>query len=79
MNYSGVLLDLKTYVLFQASVYKTSSGLCAAFLANIGTQSDATVNFNGNSYQLPPWSVSILPDCKNVVLNTAKVNLIFFD
>lgn len=54
-------------------MYKTDSGLCAAFLANVGTQSDATVKFNGNSYQLPAWSVSILPDCKNVVLNTAKV------
>ncbi|KAK2987762.1 hypothetical protein RJ640_016357 [Escallonia rubra] len=58
----------------EASVYKTGSGLCAAFLANVGTQSDATVNFNGNSYHLPAWSVSILPDCKNVVLNTAKIN-----
>uniref|UniRef100_A0A5B7B913 Beta-galactosidase n=1 Tax=Davidia involucrata TaxID=16924 RepID=A0A5B7B913_DAVIN len=58
----------------EASVYKTGSGLCAAFLANVGTQSDATVKFNGNSYHLPAWSVSILPDCKNVVLNTAKIN-----
>ncbi|KAK9153441.1 hypothetical protein Sjap_000921 [Stephania japonica] len=58
----------------EAHVYKTGSGACAAFLANVGTTSDATVNFNGNSYQLPAWSVSILPDCKNVVLNTAKVN-----
>ncbi|XP_074285017.1 beta-galactosidase 8 [Silene latifolia] len=58
----------------EASVYKTESGLCSAFLANTGTQSDATVNFNGNSYRLPAWSVSILPDCKNVVLNTAKIN-----
>nr|AJQ19480.1 beta-galactosidase [Diospyros kaki] len=58
----------------EASVYKAESGLCAAFLANVGTQSDATVNFNGNSYHLPAWSVSILPDCKNVVLNTAKIN-----
>lgn len=49
--------------------------MCAAFLANVGTQSDATVNFNGNSYHLPAWSVSILPDCKNEVLNTAKVSL----
>ncbi|GFZ13150.1 beta-galactosidase 8 [Actinidia rufa] len=49
-------------------------GLCAAFLANVDTQSDTTVNFNGNSYHLPAWSVSILPDCKNVVLNTAKIN-----
>ncbi|KAI3706395.1 hypothetical protein L6452_24105 [Arctium lappa] len=57
----------------EASVYKTSSG-CAAFLANVDTKSDATVNFKGNSYHLPAWSVSILPDCKNVVFNTAKIN-----
>ncbi|KAG4989035.1 hypothetical protein JHK85_032018 [Glycine max] len=56
----------------EAAVYKTGS-ICAAFLANIAT-SDATVTFNGNSYHLPAWSVSILPDCKNVVLNTAKIN-----
>lgn len=56
----------------QAAVYKTGS-VCSAFLANVDTKSDATVTFNGNSYQLPAWSVSILPDCKNVVINTAKV------
>ncbi|CAL5357563.1 unnamed protein product [Camellia sinensis] len=59
----------------EAGVYKTGSGLCAVFLANVDSQSDATVNFNGNSYNLPTWSVSILPDCKNVVLNTAKTRL----
>ncbi|KAK7324946.1 hypothetical protein VNO77_28920 [Canavalia gladiata] len=57
----------------EAAVYKTGS-ICAAFLANVGTTSDVTVNFSGNSYHLPAWSVSILPDCKNVVLNTAKIN-----
>ncbi|KAK7262332.1 hypothetical protein RJT34_29900 [Clitoria ternatea] len=56
----------------EAAVYKTGA-VCAAFLANIAA-SDATVNFSGNSYRLPAWSVSILPDCKNVVLNTAKIN-----
>ncbi|KAK7264604.1 hypothetical protein RJT34_32213 [Clitoria ternatea] len=45
----------------QAAVYKTGD-VCAAFLANIATL-DATVNFIGNSYRLPAWSVSILPDC----------------
>ncbi|KAG5119775.1 hypothetical protein JHK82_034195 [Glycine max] len=55
----------------EAAVYKTGS-VCAAFLANVGTKSDVTVNFSGNSYHLPAWSVSILPDCKSVVLNTAK-------
>ncbi|KAI3461445.1 hypothetical protein Pfo_018108 [Paulownia fortunei] len=72
-----VAIDPKTTSLgsnLEATVYKTESGLCAAFLANVGTQSDATVNFNGNSYHLPAWSVSILPDCKTVVLNTAKIN-----
>ncbi|KAK2394811.1 Beta-galactosidase 8 [Trifolium repens] len=47
--------------------------VCSAFLANTGT-SNATVTFNGNSYHLPGWFVSILPDCKNVVLNTAKIS-----
>ncbi|CAI8589117.1 unnamed protein product [Vicia faba] len=56
----------------ETSVYKTGSA-CVAFLANTGTN-DATVTFNGNSYHLPGWSVSILPDCKSVVLNTAKIN-----
>ncbi|KAL2239454.1 beta-galactosidase 8 [Sesamum indicum] len=72
-----VATDPKTTSLgsnLEATVYKTGSGQCAAFLANVGTQSDATVKFNGNSYNLPAWSVSILPDCKNVVLNTAKIN-----
>ncbi|KAG6607185.1 Beta-galactosidase 8, partial [Cucurbita argyrosperma subsp. sororia] len=57
----------------EATVYKSGSQ-CCAFLANVDTQSDATVTFNGNTYHLPAWSVSILPDCKNVVLNTAKIN-----
>ncbi|KAF8403035.1 hypothetical protein HHK36_011130 [Tetracentron sinense] len=58
----------------EAHVYKTGSGICSAFLANVGSQSDANVTFNGNSYRLPAWSVSVLPDCKNVVYNTAKIN-----
>ncbi|PKU80113.1 Beta-galactosidase 6 [Dendrobium catenatum] len=58
----------------EAHVYKTATGRCAAFLANIGTQSEATVTFNGKTYQLPAWSVSILPDCQNVVFNTAQIN-----
>ncbi|OEL14026.1 Beta-galactosidase 6, partial [Dichanthelium oligosanthes] len=57
----------------EAAVYKAGS-VCAAFLANIDGQSDKTVTFNGKMYNLPAWSVSILPDCKNVVLNTAQIN-----
>ncbi|XP_027909643.1 beta-galactosidase 8-like [Vigna unguiculata] len=57
----------------EAAVYKTGS-TCAAFIANNNETSDANVTFNGNSYHLPAWSVSILPDCRNVVLNTAKIS-----
>ncbi|XP_042514357.1 beta-galactosidase 9 [Macadamia integrifolia] len=46
---------------------------CSAFLANIDWHWAATVTFLGRQYTLPPWSVSILPDCKNVAFNTAKV------
>ncbi|KAL8057574.1 hypothetical protein ABFX02_04G192300 [Erythranthe guttata] len=60
----------------EVTVYQAESGSCAAFLANLDNQLDTTVNFNGNSFDLPAWSVSILPDCKNVVYNTAKVNSI---
>ncbi|XP_024518549.1 beta-galactosidase 8 isoform X1 [Selaginella moellendorffii] len=59
----------------EAHVYgSTSSGACAAFLANIDSSSDATVKFNSRTYLLPAWSVSILPDCKTVSHNTAKVS-----
>ncbi|CAL0304087.1 unnamed protein product [Lupinus luteus] len=57
----------------EVAVYKTED-VCAAFLANIGVTSEATVNFEGSTYHLPAWSVSILPGCKNVVLNTAQIN-----
>ncbi|XP_019170092.1 PREDICTED: beta-galactosidase 8-like isoform X1 [Ipomoea nil] len=57
----------------EAHVYYKTSKQCAAFLANYGSTKDATVKFKGKSYFLPAWSVSILPDCKNVVFNTARV------
>ncbi|KAL6984661.1 hypothetical protein U1Q18_049742, partial [Sarracenia purpurea var. burkii] len=47
---------------------------CAAFLANYDPQSSATVTFRNMQYELPPWSVSILPDCKNAVFNTARIS-----
>ncbi|XP_010921989.1 beta-galactosidase 8 isoform X1 [Elaeis guineensis] len=56
----------------EAHIYNGTAG-CAAFLANIDHSLDANVSFNGNLYTLPAWSVSILPDCKNVIFNTAKV------
>ncbi|XVF61084.1 hypothetical protein PTKIN_Ptkin08bG0100900 [Pterospermum kingtungense] len=57
----------------EADVYDDGSGSCAAFLANMDNKTDANVVFMNVSYHLPAWSVSILPDCKNVVHNTAKV------
>ncbi|KAH6810206.1 beta-galactosidase 3 [Perilla frutescens var. frutescens] len=59
----------------QARVYSSESGDCAAFLANHDANSAAKVMFNNMHYSLPPWSISILPDCKNVVFNTAKVGV----
>ncbi|GLU12850.1 hypothetical protein SLE2022_295080 [Rubroshorea leprosula] len=57
----------------EADVYADTSGACAAFLANIDDKNDMTVVFRNVSYNLPAWSVSVLPDCKNVIFNTAKV------
>ncbi|KAI7980900.1 hypothetical protein LOK49_Contig94G00005, partial [Camellia lanceoleosa] len=57
----------------EVHVFKTKSA-CAAFLANYDTNSPATVTFQNAQYYLPPWSVSILPDCKNAIFNTAKIS-----
>nr|KYP61873.1 Beta-galactosidase 3 [Cajanus cajan] len=57
----------------EADVYTDPSGACAAFISNVDDKNDKTVEFRNASYHLPAWSVSILPDCKNVVFNTAKV------
>ncbi|XP_073526219.1 uncharacterized protein [Phyllobates terribilis] len=57
----------------QAHVYYPKHGSCAAFLSNYDSNSAVKVLFNNRHYNLPPWSVSILPDCTNVAFNTAKV------
>ncbi|KAF7127826.1 hypothetical protein RHSIM_Rhsim11G0181100 [Rhododendron simsii] len=61
--------------IFQAHVFSSKSGDCAAFLSNYHMQTAARVRFNNMYYDLPPWSISILPNCKNVVFNTAKVGV----
>ncbi|XP_074353495.1 beta-galactosidase-like isoform X2 [Apium graveolens] len=58
----------------EASVFNSTSGACAAFLVNYDKNSSAKAVFNSMHYDLPPWSISILPDCKNVVFNTAMVS-----
>lgn len=70
---SGSSCFLTSSVVFQAYVYTSETGGCAAFLSNYDTESAAKVLFNNMHYSLPPWSISILPDCRNVVFNTAKV------
>ncbi|KAJ0098090.1 hypothetical protein Patl1_29004 [Pistacia atlantica] len=59
----------------QAHLFSSEHGDCAAFLSNYDTKSSARVMFNNMHYNLPPWSISILPDCRNVVFNTAKVGV----
>ncbi|KAL6963808.1 Beta-galactosidase 3 [Sarracenia purpurea var. burkii] len=59
----------------QAHVFSSEAGDCAAFLSNSHAESTARVTFNNMHYDLPPWSISILPDCKNVIFNTAQVGV----
>ncbi|OEL16736.1 Beta-galactosidase 4 [Dichanthelium oligosanthes] len=57
----------------KAYVFKSKNGACAAFLSNYHVNSAVKVRFNGRHYDLPAWSISILPDCKTAVFNTATV------
>ncbi|KAI3785353.1 hypothetical protein L1987_44471 [Smallanthus sonchifolius] len=57
-----------------AYVYNGSSGKCAAFLVNNSSQESVQDAFRNSSYNLPSKSISILPDCKNVVFNIAMVS-----
>ncbi|XVF63778.1 hypothetical protein PTKIN_Ptkin09bG0114700 [Pterospermum kingtungense] len=59
----------------QAHVFSSRQGGCAAFLSNYHAKSAARVMFNNRHYNLPPWSISILPDCRNVAFNTARVGV----
>ncbi|XP_009790181.1 beta-galactosidase 15-like [Nicotiana sylvestris] len=49
-------------------------GQSSCFFSNANETTDATINYKGVQYNVPAWSVSILPDCKTEVYNTAKVN-----
>ncbi|XP_024017347.1 beta-galactosidase 11 [Morus notabilis] len=52
---------------------KPGTNICAAFLSNNNSKVAHTVKFRGSAYYLPPRSISILPDCKNVVYNTQTI------
>ncbi|XP_055800659.1 beta-galactosidase [Solanum dulcamara] len=58
----------------EAHVYRSKSGACAAFLSNYDSRYSVKVTFQNRPYDLPPWSISILPDCKTAVYNTARVS-----
>ncbi|WJX91471.1 hypothetical protein P8452_73245 [Trifolium repens] len=54
--------------------FKTGTGVCSAFLANYDTKYAVTVKYGDEQYELPPWSVSIFPNCKTAVFNTARLD-----
>ncbi|KAJ1439952.1 Glycoside hydrolase, family 35 [Sesbania bispinosa] len=58
----------------KATVYATDNS-SSCFLSNSNTTTDATVTFRGNTFTVPAWSVSLLPDCRTEEYNTAKVNV----
>ncbi|XP_038695557.1 beta-galactosidase-like isoform X2 [Tripterygium wilfordii] len=57
----------------EAHVFWYKAGGCCAFLANYDTQWEVNVTHQNLPYTLPRWSISILPDCKKVIFNTAQV------
>ncbi|KAL2501334.1 Beta-galactosidase 12 [Forsythia ovata] len=59
----------------EVHVFTSKSGACAAFLSNYDPTFSTKLMFQNHPYDLPPWSISILPDCKTEVYNTAKVKV----
>ncbi|XP_051152591.1 beta-galactosidase-like isoform X2 [Andrographis paniculata] len=57
----------------EVHVFKSKSGSCAAFLSNFDSTYSTKLSFANKQYDLPPWSISILPDCETEVYNTAKI------
>ncbi|CAL5399701.1 unnamed protein product [Camellia sinensis] len=45
------------------------------FIVLLKAHTTSRVTFRGVHYDLLPWSISILPNCKNVVFNTTKVGV----
>ncbi|GMI86698.1 MUCILAGE-MODIFIED 2, beta-galactosidase 6 [Hibiscus trionum] len=69
----GVQSNFSIGPLQQAYAFE-GRGTCAAFLVNNDSRRNATVQFRDNSLELLPRSIGILPDCQNMVFNTAKVS-----
>ncbi|KAK6151941.1 hypothetical protein DH2020_014576 [Rehmannia glutinosa] len=58
----------------EVHVFRSKSGACAAFLSNYDPTYSTKLTFQNVQYDLPPWSISILPDCKTEVYNTARIS-----
>lgn len=57
----------------QLSIF-SFEGKSSCFFGNANDKEDETIMFQNNTYTIPAWSVSILPDCHTEAYNTAKVN-----
>ncbi|KAI3873532.1 hypothetical protein MKX03_009442 [Papaver bracteatum] len=57
-----------------AYVFKKNSGECVAFLSNRDPKNLVKVQYQGSFYDLPPRTIVILQDCRNVIFNTSKVS-----
>ncbi|XP_051131555.1 beta-galactosidase-like [Andrographis paniculata] len=57
----------------EVHAFTSKTGECAAFLSNYDPMYPTNLTFRNVQYELPPWSISILPDCKTVVYNTAII------
>ncbi|KAJ4975311.1 hypothetical protein NE237_000417 [Protea cynaroides] len=55
-----------------AHVFQGKPGECGSFIVNNYSRRSTTVTFQNQSYHLPRGSISILPDCRNELYNTAK-------
>ncbi|XP_048130365.1 beta-galactosidase 16-like isoform X2 [Rhodamnia argentea] len=69
----GTPVNISLGRLQHAIVFRGSPGICAAFLINNDTRS-TSILFQNVPYALPPESISILPDCKTAVFNTAETS-----
>ncbi|XP_019151747.1 PREDICTED: beta-galactosidase 15-like [Ipomoea nil] len=59
--------------MMSSTVYEYN-GKRVCFLGNANDKDDISITFEGKNYITPAWSVTILPDCKTEVYNTARVN-----
>ncbi|KAF6143295.1 hypothetical protein GIB67_039078 [Kingdonia uniflora] len=54
-----------------AHVFSSKEGGCATLLVSHNPESAARVVYNNKRYNLPPWSINILPNCEKVAIQLA--------